>query len=151
MAFPLAGLALFAAFRPLPVHGASGIASDAAGIALVVLGQALRIAVVGLAYIKRGGMDKRVYADELVSGGLFAHCRNPLYAGNALILAGLLLVHGAWPVLLLGGCFFAVTYRAIVAAEERYLEGRFGEGLFHACDVLALVFEDAQALGQGPA
>jgi len=133
LAFPLVSLALFAAFRPLPPGDGPGLASDLAGIALALAGQALRVAVVGLAYIKRGGMDKRVYADELVTGGLFGHCRNPLYVGNALILLGLLLIHGAPEVIALGALFFAVTYRAIVAAEERYLEARFGAAYRDYC------------------
>jgi protein-S-isoprenylcysteine O-methyltransferase Ste14 len=98
----------------------------AGGIIVALLGQALRVAVIGLAYIRRGGRHGRVYAARLVTQGIFAHCRNPLYVGNLLVLLGLFLVHGnAWACAL-GMAFFAFAYRAIVAAEEAYLHERFG-------------------------
>jgi protein-S-isoprenylcysteine O-methyltransferase Ste14 len=64
---------------------------DALGVVVLAGGLALRSLVVGLAYIKRGGKGKKVYADALVTDGIFAHSRNPLYLGNILILCGLAL------------------------------------------------------------
>ena len=58
------------------------------GLIITVLGQAMRGATIGLAYIIRGGKDKKVYAEDLVTTGIFAHCRNPLYVGNILMIAG---------------------------------------------------------------
>ena len=40
---------------------------DGVGVLLVLAGQGLRAAVIGFAYIKRGGKDKQVYADALVT------------------------------------------------------------------------------------
>src|SRR5689334_20481890 len=59
------------------------------GFLVAFAGQALRGITVGLEYIIRGGRDRRVYAENLVTGGVFAHCRNPLYVGNFLIIIGL--------------------------------------------------------------
>jgi hypothetical protein len=79
-----------------------------------------------LAYIKRGGKKKKIYADRLVQEGFFAHCRNPLYVGNILIMAGLIMVHHSVWMYALALPFFLFSYFAIVMAEERFLRGKFG-------------------------
>jgi protein-S-isoprenylcysteine O-methyltransferase Ste14 len=132
--FPVVMVALFAAFRPL--DGGRWEAEDwvdLAGFTAVLAGSLLRVMVVGMAYIKRGGVNKKVYADDLVTGGMFAHGRNPLYVGNLLVLAGILAIHGSPWVLGLGAAFFGVSYIAIVAAEERYLAEKFGDAYQAYC------------------
>jgi protein-S-isoprenylcysteine O-methyltransferase Ste14 len=126
--FPAAMVLLFLGFRPVFAGGdlASDRWLDLLGVLIVLAGQAVRAAVIGLAYIKRGGLDKKVYAAHLVTDGLFAHSRNPIYVGNLLMVAGYLVVHNSPWVYLLGGGFFLISYRAIVAAEEQYLHGKFG-------------------------
>ncbi len=98
-----------------------------AGTAIALLGQALRIVTIGYEYIVRGGKNKQVYANTLVEGGMFAHCRNPLYVGNLLMAIGLaLMVHSyAFILIVIPAIFF--TYACIVAAEESYLLGKFGD------------------------
>ncbi|RQP19812.1 MAG: isoprenylcysteine carboxylmethyltransferase family protein, partial [Parapedobacter sp.] len=56
------------------------------GLCITFAGQLIRGATISLAYIVRGGKDKKVYAEQLVTHGIFAHCRNPLYVGNILML-----------------------------------------------------------------
>lgn len=126
--FPAVMVALFLLLPPRPFMGdwASDRWLDLLGLAVCLLGQGFRAAVVGLAYIKRGGVDKRIFAAKLVQEGLFAASRNPLYVGNIVVLAGVLLIHNNPWVYLIGGAFFLASYRAIVAAEERYLRGQFG-------------------------
>lgn len=126
-AFPVVLVALFVGFRP---HTLSADESSehwlvVLGFAVATLGQSYRWLAIGLAYIKRGGLRKRVYAKDLVTDGLFAHVRNPLYGGNLLILAGLLILHNSVGVYLLGGAFFGLAYQSIVAAEEHYLTQKF--------------------------
>ena len=99
---------------------------DVLGFLVAASGQVLRAAVIGLEYIKRGGVNKQIHADRLVTGGMFAHCRNPLYVGNLLIIAGLFIIHNHPLVYALGGGFFVSAYVAIVAAEEHYLREKFG-------------------------
>ena len=126
--FPAVLLALFVAFRPRWPAGSERLdnALDTVGVAVATLGQLLRAAVVGYAYIIRGGKDKRVYAEDLVTRGFFNHSRNPLYVGNLLILLGLLLVWNSAPAYAVGVPFFLVGYVAIVAAEEEFLRRKFG-------------------------
>jgi protein-S-isoprenylcysteine O-methyltransferase Ste14 len=127
--FPVVLLALFIGFRPQYPRGSERLdyLLDAAGILVAFTGQALRIAVIGYAYIIRGGRNQRVYAEDLVTGGFFAHSRNPLYLGNVLVLVGLFLIYNNPWVYALGIGFCAFAYVAIVAAEEAYLREKFGD------------------------
>ncbi len=90
-------------------------------------GQALRVLVVGYAYIKRGGLNKQVYADKLVVRGVFGHSRNALYLGNILIIASLLMIADNYWGYVLGGPFFIFAYISIVAAEENFLRKKFAD------------------------
>jgi protein-S-isoprenylcysteine O-methyltransferase Ste14 len=99
---------------------------DAVGFAVSATGQALRVLVVGLVYITRGGQNRQPWANSLVDGGIFGHSRNPLYVANMVILLGLAIVHNGWVMYLVVLPLFAFTYVAIVRAEEQYLSARFG-------------------------
>ncbi|MBI2803010.1 MAG: isoprenylcysteine carboxylmethyltransferase family protein [Gammaproteobacteria bacterium] len=133
--FPVVMLVLFASFRPRLAGGSlsSDLWLDLVGLGISASGQLLRALVVGLAYIKRGGVDKKVHADTLVTEGLFAHARNPLYVGNLLILAGLFVIHNHPLVYVLGGAFFGLAYIAVVRAEETYLGSKFGVAFTAYC------------------
>jgi len=126
--FPTVLLALFVLTRPHWPRGRDDYdtALDLVGFGVALLGQALRVAVVGYAYIIRGGKNRQVYAEDLVTGGFFNHSRNPLYVGNLLILLGLLLTWNAPAAYLVGVPFFLIGYSAIVAAEEAFLRRKFG-------------------------
>lgn len=99
---------------------------DLAGISIALAGQALRIITIGYEYIERGGRNRQVYASKLVTGGVFAHCRNPLYVGNILLAVGLsLVVHSlAFYAIVLPLVLYA--YISIVSAEEAFLHDKFG-------------------------
>jgi protein-S-isoprenylcysteine O-methyltransferase Ste14 len=84
------------------------------------------VAVVGYAYIIRGGKNRQVYAEDLVTGGFFNHSRNPLYVGNLLILLGPAAHMERTAAYLVGVPFFLIGYSAIVAAEEAFLRRKFG-------------------------
>jgi protein-S-isoprenylcysteine O-methyltransferase Ste14 len=96
------------------------------GIFLAFSGQAFRLLVIGYAYIKRGGKDGKVYADDLVVEGLYRHTRNPMYFANFMIVVGLSILYGAPAVFYLVIPFFAFVYGSIVVTEETYLRERFG-------------------------
>jgi chorismate mutase len=80
-----------------------------------------------LDYVKRGGKKKQIYADRLVTGGVYAHCRNPMYVGNMLVALGMLALVGQPWTLAIGGAFFLFAYVTIVRGEENYLLKRFGD------------------------
>lgn len=128
--FPLMWCILFVAFVP-----AEGFATPrvVAACVLAMLGLVVRGAVIGYAYIKRGGMNKEVYADTLVTEGFFNTCRNPLYVGNMLIYAGVFLMHGNPAVVALGILGSLFIYESIIAAEEYFLRNKFGESYDAYC------------------
>lgn len=105
----------------------------AAGFLVALAGQVLRAITVGLKYIIRGGRKHQVYAEQLVQGGVYAYCRNPLYLGNALILLGIGLAANSWLFLGVAVPFFTFSYWAIIAAEEDYLRGKFGREFDDYC------------------
>lgn len=99
---------------------------DGVGFAIAITGQVLRALVIGHDYIKRGGRDKKIMANRLVQGGLFAHSRNPLYLGNILIIIGMGIIYNSTWGYILAYSFFIFGYLAIVMAEESFLKTRFG-------------------------
>lgn len=133
--FPAALVALFIMLPPRPLLGDEAVDfwADMAGIGLALAGSGFRAWVIGLAYIKRGGLDKKVHADTLVSSGMFAVCRNPLYVGNALVLLGLFVVHNNPLAYVLGLAFFGFAYWSIIATEEKFLEAKFGDAYRDYC------------------
>lgn len=135
-AFPLLLVAIFLVAPPSnTLLGSQALEPfrDLAAVGLVLAGLILRAAVVGFAYIKRGGVGKKVYAADLVTTGIFGVCRNPLYVGNLLIVLGVLTMHGDPRVFVGGVALMGFIYQSIVYAEERYLEEKFGDGYRAYC------------------
>lgn len=126
--FPLTFLVIAAASYPRASFGTErgDLIADAVGIGVALAGQALRAAVIGLAYIQRGGKAKKIHADALVKDGLFAHSRNPLYLGNMLVFLGLFLVLNSTLGYLVGVPFFFIAYLSLTVAEEEFLRKQFG-------------------------
>src|SRR5580692_7108319 len=95
LGFLTAALYVFEAARR-PPHPAA----IAWSLALVLPGLALRAAASGTVKKNR----------ELAVTGPYAHTRNPLYLGSALIAAGFAVALFSWPVALLIAAGFAVIY-----------------------------------------
>lgn len=135
--FPLAWLAwllapILAALAPEPCAlgclwepgsgwpRAAGLALHASGLALAALGSW----TLGASW--RIGVDEEA-PGPLVTRGVYALTRNPVFGGMLLALLGLL----AWvPALPLAALWLATAAlaRAQVAREEAFLASRFGEG-----------------------
>lgn len=113
--------------RPRPFGGSARADAvwDVAGILVASAGQALRVLVIGLAYIQRGGKNRTIAADTLVVDGIFAHARHPLYVGNFLLLSGLMMIWnapGGYAMLAVAG----LSLFAMARAEEAFLARKFG-------------------------
>lgn len=65
--------------------------------------------------------------DTLVTDGVYAICRHPLY-GNGIFLTfpGILMFFRSW-ILLTVPVFMYFAFRALISREENYLKERFGE------------------------
>lgn len=96
------------------------------GLLITFSGQAIRAISIGLAYIIRGGKDGKVYAEDLVTQGMFNHCRNPLYVGNILMLVGVGILSNSLFYVAVMLPVFMFIYQAIVLAEENFLRNKFG-------------------------
>jgi protein-S-isoprenylcysteine O-methyltransferase Ste14 len=109
--FPLFYLLLFI---PSPLLFSNSLSTTVAGLIVATGGQLIRALTIGLVYIVRGGKDRRIYAEGLVTTGIFSHCRNPLYVGNILVIIGLGMVANSIYFLLIAIPLFIFFYQAIV-------------------------------------
>ena len=114
-------------FLPSPPLVSNAWLAIGVGLLIALLGQAIRILTIGLQYIIRGGKDYKVYAEELVTGGLFSHCRNPLYVGNVLMILGLGVMANSLIFVAIITPVFILFYQAIIRAEEHFLLNKFGD------------------------
>ena len=126
--FPTVILVLVILTRPHFLAGSrkADLWMDLLGILVAAMGQALRITVIGYRYIVRGGKNRKVHAEDLVTEGIFALARNPLYVGNILVLFGLFIIWNAPLLYLIGVPFVLSGYKGIVVAEEAFLRRKFG-------------------------
>lgn len=118
------------------------------GVFVAATGQFVRGITVGLDYIIRGGRNRQVYAEKLVQGGIFTHCRNPLYVGNYLILVGVGIASNSLIFLAVGLPFFLFAYWAIIAAEEAFLLGKFGAEFTAYCSRVNRILPNFSGLGK---
>lgn len=123
LAIPAVGLALFGKPSALGVT---------LGLPIALAGELLRCWAVGYTGVTTRG--DRVAAPELITGGPYAHVRNPLYVGNFVTAAGFALAFtgkNAWPArwALVAGSLgaMAAVYATIVPHEERFLHAQFGD------------------------
>ena len=104
------------------------------GISITLLGQLIRMVTIGLVYVIRGGRKRRIYAEGLVTDGLFSHCRNPMYLGNILMIIGLSIFSNSLLSVLILTPLFIFIYQSIVIAEEDFLRFKFKEGYQDYCN-----------------
>lgn len=74
-----------------------------------------------------GRNTKKQVAEQLNTKGIYSMVRHPLYLGNYLMWAGLLLFTMNPFLILIVSLFFWLYYERIMFAEEAYLESRFGQ------------------------
>lgn len=97
------------------------------GLFLIIAGIAIRSLTIGLEYIKRGGLKRKIYAEKLVTGGIYGICRNPMYLGNLFILAGFgVYANSALFTFIIFPAYIFI-YWAIIKAEENFLTEKFGD------------------------
>jgi protein-S-isoprenylcysteine O-methyltransferase Ste14 len=103
------------------------------GLLIAGIGQVIRGTTIGLEYIVRGGRNHRVYADGLVTEGLFRHSRNPMYVGKFLMVLGVGFASNRWPSLLAITIAYSFMYQCVTLAEEAYLRNKFGASFDEYC------------------
>lgn len=113
-------------FIPSPEIFNSYIAAIITGLTISLVGEFIRALVMGLVNIQHGGKERTIYSSDLITDGIFSHCRNPLYIGNILILSGLGVAANSLIFILVMVPLFIFFYQAIVLAEEDFLQKTFG-------------------------
>ena len=108
---------------PLVMPGSSSPFGWEIGLALVVVGEAIRLAGVAAAGTVTRRRSRNV--QRLVTYGIFAWSRNPLYNGNFLIWMGFVTISGVLWFLPIAVLLFALEYELIVRYEEGVLESTF--------------------------
>ena len=102
-------------------------AARVAGWALLALGLAIGFVSVGL--FRRAGTSPNPFrpVTAIVTSGIYRITRNPMYLGMVVIYVGIsLLIRSAWALVLLPPVVLLVD-RLVIAKEEKYLAGKFGE------------------------
>lgn len=110
---------------PLVMPGSTSPFRWEVGLALIVIGEAIRLAGVAAAGTVTRRRSRNV--QRLVTYGIFAWSRNPLYNGNFLIWMGFVVISGVLWFLPIAIVLFALEYSLIVRFEEGVLESTFGE------------------------
>jgi protein-S-isoprenylcysteine O-methyltransferase Ste14 len=109
---------------PLLAHDRPTAAQWIGGIILMIVGESFRLAGVAAAGHKTRRRSRNV--EELVTYGIFAWTRNPLYVGNFFLWIGIVVVSGVFWFLPVAVLLFAAEYSLIVRFEEGVLESIFG-------------------------
>jgi protein-S-isoprenylcysteine O-methyltransferase Ste14 len=110
---------------PLVMPGSTSPFRWVIGLGVIAIGEAIRLAGVAAA----GSVTRRRSRNvqRLVTYGIFAWCRNPLYVGNFLIWMGFVTISGVLWFLPIAVVLFAIEYELIVRYEEGVLESIFGQ------------------------
>ena len=122
---PVLAAGVAASAHPVPL--ASERSWQAFCFLVSTLGMGVRAWTVGTAPARTSGRNQgRQIADQLNTTGPYSIVRNPLYVGNALMWAGVVLYARTPWLALAVGCAFWLVYRRIICAEEEFLRERFG-------------------------
>lgn len=103
------------------------------GLGLAGLGAALMLTALAQMVWARTTFVPRKSPAKLVTRGVFAQTRNPIYVGDALILAGLSLYWHAILALPLVAIFVMTINRRFIKGEETVLRQAFGAEFADYC------------------
>lgn len=125
----VAGLALGVALDrlfDLPSLGLEHVLRDGVGGLFLLGGLLVDIAGAGLFLRRRTAIIPFKPASCLVTSGIYAWTRNPMYLGMALIYAGMALILNSLAALVALPVVLVIIGTQIIAREEAYLERAFG-------------------------
>lgn len=117
---PIRGLVLL----PLEIRIGSGLL-------LAVCGGAFALA--GMGAFRRGGtnIDPFKPSTTLVTSGIYARLRNPMYVGLGFLVTGIgIALASDWTLVMLAAAALLLHF-GVVRREERYLEAKFGDAYRH--------------------
>jgi protein-S-isoprenylcysteine O-methyltransferase Ste14 len=119
----------YAAFVLVVILARPRALSLAVGFAIAAVGEAVRIWA-------SGHIEK---TERLATGGPYAHTRNPLYVGSALLALGVAAASASPFVVVAVLAYFALLYPAVIREESAFLAARFPEYAAWAAEVPAFL------------
>jgi protein-S-isoprenylcysteine O-methyltransferase Ste14 len=98
-------------------------------IGAVLGAAALALTIPAILAFRDAGTDPEPWkpSTALVTDGVFAWLRNPIYVGGVLFLSGLSILLASDWMLVMTVVFAVVVHFGVVIREERYLEVKFGD------------------------
>ncbi len=97
-------------------------------VAVSFCGLLVRCLTVG--FVPEGTSERNTacqVAVRLNTTGMYSVVRHPLYLGNFLVMIGMVMVVQVWWLVIVAVTVFWLYYERIMAAEERFLEEKFGD------------------------
>lgn len=124
LALAVAGVWAVDAVLPVAVLGPAG---QVAGLVLAGLGAGLMAMAAAQMILARTTVIPRRTPARLMTRGAFAISRNPIYLGDALVLAAAILWWDAWAALPILAAFVLLIDRRFIRDEEARLRAVFGQ------------------------
>ncbi len=101
-------------------------------ILVSMLGLLIRAYTIGTTPRGTSGRNtKQQVAEQLNTKGIYSVVRHPLYVGNYLMWAGLLIFVANIYLFIIASLLYWIYYERIMFTEECYLERKFGEQFIH--------------------
>lgn len=128
--YPLFVMFVFLAFSTViawifPLSFGIGVIASILGSVSLVSGALLILAAAGLFRMRKTTIDPTKSPDNLVTDGLYAFTRNPMYLGMLMILIGFSLLIDAVTALIFPLVFFAFMNWRLIPQEEAVVESAF--------------------------
>jgi hypothetical protein len=89
--------------------------------------------------------------EELATSGIYAHTRNPLYLGSAILAAGFIMAAHSLSAGLLVAVYFCIFYYAVMRNEEDELREKFGAAFQEYAATVPLFFPNLFRAAKRPA
>jgi len=105
-------------------------------IGVVLIGAGLALVISANLAFRSAGTHPEPWKPSvaLVTDGIFAWVRNPMYVGGTLFLVGLSILLASDWMLVMTIIFAVVLHYGVVRREERYLEAKFGGAYRQYCE-----------------
>ena len=97
------------------------------GLGLLVSGTGLGLAGIVEFRRARTNISPHLPALRLVTSGIYRLTRNPMYLGMLVLFAGLIVLFGLEPGLIIWPVFALILHHGVVRREEEYLLAKFGQ------------------------
>lgn len=130
--FIIAGCLLFEGFlqniwpmkfdpRILDIIEGVGVLLIAFGVAVLTLGYGCMIRE------RTSIIDAEKHTTHIVTTGVYAYSRNPIYLGWTVLFLGIAITDLGWVTILAPTMMLGLLHWLVVLEEEKYLEKRFGD------------------------